>query len=201
VSENPHGRQVPQVPQVPQSQPSPTAPPFPQGWPAPGAPAGYVQTSPGAPPMPMAPAAGLSPAGSAIPPTQRARTLGVIALSLALAAGVVSCVLSALTGFAAAEGAMRHAIGVSPSGLEDLTSDELLALLSPVRGLVLWAEIGYWVGTVLGIVGLALGIAATATRRGRGQGIAAIAVAGAGPFVYAAIVGTAVIAGIAAGAA
>lgn len=200
MSENPHGRQAPQVPQAPQSQPSPTAPPFPQGWPAPGPPAGYVQTSPGAPPMPLAPA-GLSPVGSAIPPAQRARALGVIALSLALAAVVVSCVLSALTGFAAAEGAMRHAVGVSPSGLEDLTSDELLALLSPVRDLVLWAEIGYWVGTVLGIAGLALGIAATATRRGRGQGIAAIAVAGAGPFVYAAIVGTAVIAGIAAGAA
>ena len=55
---------------------------------------------------------------------------------------------------------MRHAIGLSPEGLENLSEDQLLALLSPVRGLVLWAEIGYWTGTVLGLTALGLRIAA-----------------------------------------
>ncbi len=72
----------------------------------------------------------------------------------------------------------------------------MLALLSPVRGLVLWAEIGFWAGTVLGLWALVQGIVAIATRRGRGQGIAAVIVAAAGPILYGVAVTAAVIVGI-----
>ena len=44
---------------------------------------------------------------------------------------------------------MRHAVGISPEGLESFTEEQLLALLSPVRDLVLWAEIGYWIAEPL----------------------------------------------------
>ena len=67
---------------------------------------------------------------------------------------------------------MRHAVGISPEGLESFTEEQLLALLSPVRDLVLWAEIGFWAGTVLGIWALIQGIVAIATRRGQaGTGV------------------------------
>ena len=126
--------------------------------------------------------------------------VAALALVVAIAAVLISVILSATTGFAAAEGAMRHAIGLSPEGLENLSEDQLLALLSPVRGLVLWAEIGFWLGTALGLVALALGITAIATRRGRGFGVAAVVIAAVGPFLYGITVGAFVIAGIAAGA-
>ncbi|GAA1650299.1 hypothetical protein [Microbacterium flavum] len=194
-----------QDPQTPPSVPSGPVPPAPPALPsAPQVPpTGWVQTSPGAPPVPNGqPWVYGAPFGSApapLPP--RPRTLGLVALVVAIVAVVFAVVLSGATGFAAAEGAMRHAIGVSPSGLEHLSEQELLALLSPVRSLVLWAEIGYWTGTVLGLTALGLGIAAIVTRRGRGQGIAAVIIAAVGPLVFAVVVGLVVVAGIAAGAA
>ncbi|MGB4777252.1 hypothetical protein, partial [Microbacterium sp.] len=127
-----------------------------------------------------------------------------VALVVALVAVVGATALSAITGYAAANGAMRGAAASSPAGLEDLTTDQLLALLSPVRGLVLWAEIGFWAGTVLGLWALVQGIVAIATARGggkgRGQGIAAVIVAALGPVVFAAVVAVTVSAGVAAGA-
>lgn len=182
---------------------SPASPPaYPGG--------GFTQPSPGAAPVPIGayapvppapyPTAGYPAAATRPPAPVRPRTLGVTALVAAIAAVVVSIALSATTGFAAASGAMHHAAGISPEGLEHLTEQQLLQLLSPVRGLVLWAEIGYWTGTVLGLAALALGITAIATRRGRGFGIAAVATAAAGPIVYALVVGAFIVAGIAAGA-
>lgn len=130
----------------------------------------------------------------------RPSLLGVIALIIALVAAVGAAALSAITGFAAAYGAMSRAISVSPEGLENLSNDQLLALLSPFRGLVLWAEIGLGAGTLLGIWAVAQGIVAIASRRGRGPAIAAVVVASIGPVVFAATVGAAVLSGIAAGA-
>ena len=95
----------------------------------------------------------------------------------------------------------RRAIGISPEGLENLSETQLLALLSPVRTLVLWAEIGFWAGTVLGIWALIQGIVAIATRRGRGQGIAAVVIAALGPIAYGVAVGIGETLGVAAGAA
>lgn len=189
------------------TQPSPGAAPVPVGASAPAPPAGYPVSAYPALDDPASgyPASGYPAPGrpgvvTAPPQTpERSRTLGVVSLVLAIAAVVGSIALSAITGFAAASGAMHHAVGMSPDGLENLTEQQLLALLSPVRGLVLWAEIGWWAGTVLGIAALALGITAIATRRGRGFGIAAVVVAAAGPIVYALVVGVFVIAGIAAG--
>ncbi|QOC29143.1 hypothetical protein IC744_01500 [Microbacterium hominis] len=104
--------------------------------------------------------------------------------------------LSTVTAFAAASGAVAHAGVSSTAALENLSDDQVLALLSPVRGLVLWAEIGFWAGTVLGLWALVQGIVAITTRRGRGQGIAAVIVAAAGPILYGVAVTAAVIVGI-----
>ncbi|WP_454118557.1 hypothetical protein [Microbacterium lacticum] len=182
------------------SAPAPPAAGYPvSAYPAPGHPASDYPVS--GYPVSGYPGPGHPGVVTAPPQTpERSRTLGVVSLVLAIAAVVGSIALSAITGFAAASGAMHHAVGMSPDGLENLTEQQLLALLSPVRGLVLWAEIGWWAGTVLGIAALALGITAIATRRGRGLGIAAVVIAAAGPIVYALVVGVFVIAGIAAGA-
>lgn len=181
MSENPqHSVPAPPAPVPPAAAPN--------GW----APGGYVQTAPGAPPVYLPPAAAPRPVEA--PST----ALGAIALIVAVCAIVVSSILSATTGFAAANGAVAHAALTSPSSLENLSDTEALALLSPVRGLVLWAEIGFWTGTLLGIWALIQGIVAIATRRGRGQGIAAVIAAAAGPIVYAVAVTVALVAGIAA---
>lgn len=173
---------------------NPPPPPAPPQW-------GYVQPAPGAPPVFAAPPVGYGATHpSAEPPAAAPATLGASALGVALLAVVGATLLSTITGFAAAEGAMRHAIGVSPEGLENLTDTQLLALLSPVRTLVLWAEIGFWAGTVLGIWALIQGIVAIATRRGRGQGIAAVVIAALGPLAYGVAVGIAVTLGVATGA-
>ena len=172
---------------------NPPPPPAPPQW-------GYVQPAPGAPPVYAAPVGYGAPYPSAEPPAAGRATLGASALGIALLAVVGATLLSALTGFTAAQGAMRHAIGISPEGLENLSETQLLALLSPVRTLVLWAEIGFWAGTILGIWALIQGIVAIATRRGRGQGIAAVVIAALGPIAYGVAVGIAVTLGVAAGA-
>ncbi|PZU49718.1 MAG: hypothetical protein DI566_01180 [Microbacterium sp.] len=145
-------------------------------------PAGYAAFSPERPQRPAGPS-----------------TLGLIAMIAGIAAIIISVALSAASSFASAEGAMRHAIGMSPEGLENLTEDELLALLSPVRDLVLWAEIGFWLGTALGIWAIVQGIFAIVTRRGRGFGIGAVVIGALGPILWSVVVGFAIIIGIAAG--
>lgn len=175
--------------------------------PTPPAPAGavFVQPSPGAPPVPVGqvapyPGAPTAPYGESAATPTPSPSLGLAALVLALVGVVVSIVLSAATGLAAAEGAVRHASGFASDELQYMSEQELLGLLTPVRGLVLWAEVGYWIGTVSGLAALGLGIAAIVTRRGRGRGIAAVVVAGAAPLVYGVIVGLCILAGIGAGA-
>lgn len=68
-------------------------------------------------------------------------------------------------------------------------------ILSPVRDLVLLAEVCFWAGTVLGVTAFVLGIVATARDRGRAAGIAAIVVSALGPFLFAALVFLALTAG------
>lgn len=162
-------------------------------FPAPTSAAGVTQPTPGAPPV-FTGAAPVSSGG-------RSPRLGVIALVIAITAAAGASILSAVTAYPAAVGAMTDALTLSPEGLENLSSDQLLMVLSPVRGLVLWAEIGFWAGTVLGIWAFVQGIVAIATRRGRGAGIAAVIIAALGPVVFSLIVGASVLGGITAGAA
>lgn len=168
-------------------------PPAAAGAPGAGGPSwlagGYVQSVPGAPPVYLQPPA-------TTPPPAPSKALGTIALIVAVCAVALASVLSATTSFAAATGAVAHAGLTSTRSLEHLSDDQTLALLSPVRGLVLWAEIGFWAGTVLGVWALIQGIVAIASRRGRGQGIGAVIVAAAGPIVYAVAVTLAVLAGV-----
>jgi len=70
---------------------------------------------------------------------------------------------------------------VLPTGVTTTTGD--LSILSPVRDQVLWAELSFWAGTVLGIAAIVLGIIAIVKKRGRGAGIAALIVA-----VFAAVI-------------
>lgn len=130
----------------------------------------------------------------------RSAGLGIVALIVAIAAIIISTLLSAVTGFAATSGAMHHAVGISPEGLENLSNEQLLALLTPVRGLVLWTEIGFWLGTALGVWALIQGIVPIATARGRGAGIAATIVAATAPIFWWVAVIVAALAGVLAGA-
>lgn len=179
-------------------------PPQPPAYPPPPQWGGYTPPPPGgyAPPAFAAPYAPMTPVGAAplLPGPRRSPVLGVVALVLSIVAAVGATLLSAIAGFAAAEGAMRHAVGISPEGLEHFRPEELLSLLSPVRDLVLWAELGFWAGTVLGIWAIVQGIVAIVTRRGRGAGIAAVVIAALAPVLFFGIVYSAVAAGVFAGA-
>lgn len=178
-------------------------------------PGGYIQPTPGAPPVYVGPAAtgpgyapgyapGYTPGALAPPappaPNEQRKTLGVVALVLAVVATIGASILSATTGAIAAFEAARRAFETSPLGLEEFSTDQLLAFLSPVRELVLWAEIGFWAGTILGIWALVQGIIAIVTRRGRGLGIAAVVIAALGPLLFASVVSTAVLGAIGAAA-
>ncbi|WP_243232383.1 hypothetical protein [Microbacterium sp. CIAB417] len=114
----------------------------------------------------------------AITPETPSRTTGVIALVLSLAAAILMPVIG---GFASWEVGRRI-----PSALENVTTADLesLAFLSPARDQVLWAELSFWAGTVLGIAAFILGVIAIVKRRGRGMGIAALIVAVIGPVIF-----------------
>lgn len=112
------------------------------------------------------------------PVAKPSSALGFIALACALVAFVVAPVLGAVFGFQIGTLVPEFA---ADSGVTDL------AVLAPAKTQVLWAEIAFWLGTVTGIAGLAVGIAAIVKRRGRGLGITAVvlSVLGAGAFVVA----------------
>lgn len=115
-------------------------------------------------------------------PTQNmapgSRTTGVIALVLAVVAAVVVPIVAGLVAYRI--GALLPDSGIS---VDSSFADDL-AVLTPARTQVLWAEILFWTGTALGIVAIVLGIIATARRRGRGPGIAAIVLSALGPFGF-----------------
>ncbi|MFG6280279.1 hypothetical protein [Microbacterium sp. 5K110] len=131
------------------------------------------------------------PAGTfltAPPAAKRRRPLGALALLLSILAGVVA---SAIGGFAA----FRVARGAGAEFLARGGQSVDWRILSPVRDLVLLAEVCFWAGTVLGVTAFVLGIVATARDRGRAAGIAAIVVSALGPFLFAALVFLALTAG------
>ena len=209
----------PQLP--PPSGAIPPVPPAPQGAvPPPAAPASPAPAYPAAPAYPSAPAApGYSSAPAAqyqAPPgayqvpvggyaapvgeysapeatPRRSPLLGVLALIFSLVAAVVTPIV---VGVASYEIGRR--IPEAMSRAEEFSS---LAFLSPARDQVLWAELSFWTGTILGIAAIVIGIMAIVRKQGRGQGIAALIVAVVAPVIFSVVVIAALSAGGATGVA
>lgn len=191
---------VPPVPPAPYAAvPPPAAPVYPQPPVAPGQPAvpqyaqaPVYQAPPGAYQVPVGGYA--APAGAYQAPAARERQspfLGVLALVFSLVAAVVTPIVA---GFAAYE------IGRRIPGAVEYTRDlDSLAFLSPARDQVLWAELSFWAGTLLGIAAIVVGIIAIRRRQGRGQGIAALIVAVIAPMIFFVVLAIALSTGAAAG--
>ncbi len=155
-------------------------------------PAGYVRPAQGY--GPYVPQQTAFPPQSA-PPAPGGAGLGVIAFVLALIAAVGASIAGAVAAFNVGRGTGRE-IALQPT-----STDFDWSLLAPVREWVLFGEIAFWVGTVLGTWALVQGIVATVKNRGRGWGIAAIVVAVLGPMAFAIGLQAFAVLGLAAGAA
>lgn len=119
-----------------------------------------------------------APAGAYTVPEPAPRAsgfLGILALILALVAAVVTPIVVGVSGF---EIGRRLPQGIST------TSADVLSVLSPARDQVLWAELSFWAGTILGIAAIVLGIIAIRKKQGRGPGIGALVVAVLGPIIF-----------------
>lgn len=119
--------------------------------------------------------------GSATPsgegePARRSRTSGLIALALALVAGVVAPALVAIAAYEIGSGAVDERL------LMTVSVD--WSVLTPVREWVLVGEVSFWVGTVCGLWAVAQGIVATVRRTGRGPGLAALIVGAVAPLIF-----------------
>ncbi|MCS3443627.1 hypothetical protein [Microbacterium phyllosphaerae] len=167
-------------PAYPQSPPA-----YPVGAPAPQA------APPGAYQVPVGGYA--APSGTyQAPPTEQKRSglLGILALVFAIIAAVVTPIIAGAAGFE-----IGHRI---PGGL-DTTDPDFLSILSPARDQVLWAEIAFWTGTILGIAAIVIGILAIRKKQARGAGIAALVVAVLGPIFFWVVLLVTISAGTAAG--
>lgn len=159
------------------------APPVPhiEHAPAVGTPAWpYAQAAPGSSPY-AAPAGGpypgMTPPNLGAPVLQRSRRLGVTALVFGLIAAVVAPAL-AVVGFIPVASPLREKIATTGHLFDDLS------WLTPVASWELLIEVSLYVGTIAGILAIALGIGAIARRQGRGQGITAIVLGAVGPVVF-----------------
>lgn len=172
------------VPPVPPAPSWTAAPPPPAYSPAPAYPA--APTYPAAPAYPAAPpgayqvpVGGYAAAQGAyqLPAAieKRSPALGAVALVLGLIAAVVTPIVAGISGY---EIGRRL-----PEGITATTSD-VLSVLSPARDQVLWTELSFWTGTVLGIAAFVLGIIAIRRRQGRGLGIGALVAAVLGPVFF-----------------
>lgn len=168
-------------PQQPFVPPTPPVPPTSAtGAPAPVPPApGYAAPGYAAPPGALGgPAGGYGTPFSPAPAEPRGSGLGITALILALVAAVLCTIIGSWAAYEIGRGIdLDRAIaqyGGTP-GME---------IFTPVREVVLWAELSFWAGTLIGITALVLGIVAVVKRRGRGAGIAAIIIAAVGPVIF-----------------
>ncbi len=168
---------------APAGYPAPQTPVAPAGYP--GAPAGYPGVPAPAPATPgyyaapsgafVGPAWGYTAPPAPVPPASRAP--GLTALVLSLVAAVVAPIVMAVAAWQ-----MGAILGTTdPDYLAASAND--LRILSPVRTQVLWAEIGFWIGTLTGIAAIVFGIIGIARRRGRGMGITALILAILGPVI------------------
>ncbi|WP_312675232.1 hypothetical protein [Microbacterium sp.] len=183
------------VPQDPASGavPPPAYPSAPPAAPAPYPPA-YPSAPPAAPPGAyQVPVGGYAaPSGTYTAPDAAPKPsgfLGLLALGLSILAAVVMPIIGGVSAFE-----VGHRI---PQGFSGSTGD--LGFLSPARDQVLWTELSFWAGTVLGIAAIVLGIIAIRRKQGRGAGIAALIVAVLGAIIYFVAVFTAFAVGGAAG--
>lgn len=101
------------------------------------------------------------------PAPSSSRLFGTLALVFALVAAVVPAIVVSVSAFEIGR--------YLPNGAS-VTADDL-RVLTPVRDQVLWAELSFWLGTLVGVAAIVLGIIAIAKKRGRGAGIAALVVA------------------------
>ena len=173
--------------------PPPAYPSAPPAAPAPYPPA-YPPAPPAAPPGAyQVPVGGYAaPSGSYAAPDASPKPsefLGLLALGLSILAAVVMPIIGGVSAF---EVGRRI-----PQGISGSTGD--LGFLSPARDQVLWTELSFWAGTVLGIAAIVLGIIAIRRKRGRGAGIAALIVAVLGAVIFVVAVFTAFAIGGAAG--
>lgn len=158
----PAGQSLPAAPAYPATSAYPAAQPY--QTPAPG----YPAAPPGAYQVPVGGYA--APAGPYTVPdttTRPSSLLGALALGLALIAAVITPLVAAINTFEIGR--------VLPQGISTSTGD--LSALSPAREQVLWTELSFWTGTILGIAAIVIGIIAIRKKQGRGAGIAAIVVA------------------------
>ncbi len=188
---------VPPVPPAPGFQAPQATPPTyaPAPVPSTAAPAPAYSAPPGAYQVPVGGYA--APVGDyAVPDAQPrpSKLLGVLALVLSLVAAVITPIVAAVAGYEIGRRVPEAIMRLR--GASDFSS---LAFLSPARDQVLWAELSFWTGTILGIAAIILGIMAIARKRGRGQGIAALIVAVIGPMIFFVVLGIALGAGAAAG--
>lgn len=146
----------------------------------PAAPPGAYDVPVGGYPAGGYPAGGYPVGGYQVPPTAppASRATGAAAFVAALIAAIVAPIVAAVMAYQIGAVLPNARIGIDSSFTDDLS------MLTPVRTQVLWAEIAFWCGTVLGTVAIVLGIIATAKRRGRGLGITAIVLAALGPFGF-----------------
>lgn len=178
---------APAAPSQPSSagQPAP-AYPAPTGAPVyphlagqqPGAPT-YQAAPPGAYQVPVG--GYTAPAGAYQAPVigeKKSGLMGILALILAIVAAVVMPIVAGVAGFD---------IGRRVPGGLDTTDPDLLAILAPARDQVLWAEISFWTGTILGIAAIVIGIIAIRKKQARGAGITALILAVLGPFIFWAV--------------
>lgn len=154
----------------------------------PQAPAAYAQApAPQAPPGAyQVPVGGYAApqGGYAAPQVAAAASGGFLGILALILGGIAAIVIPIIAGIAGFE------IGVRlPSGV-DTTDPDFLSALSPARTQVLWAEISFWTGTLLGIAAIVVGIIAIRKKQRRGLGIAGLilAVLGAGIFWIALLV-------------
>ncbi len=134
-----------------------------------------------------------APAGAYTVPDAAPRAsgfLGILALIFAIVAAVVTPIIAGVAGF---EIGRRLPEGIST------TSDDVLSVLSPARDQVLWAELSFWTGTILGIAAIVIGIIAIRRKQGRGAGIAALVVAVVAPMIFFVVLSVAFSTGGAAG--
>ncbi|MDR6142216.1 hypothetical protein QE375_001770 [Microbacterium foliorum] len=182
-----HGKQAFPAPAAP-------TPPFSAGQPAPAyaAPTGApvyphpAGQQPGAPTYQAAPPGAYqvpvggytAPAGAYQAPItgeKKSGLMGILALILAIVAAVVTPIVAGVAGFD---------IGRRLPGGLDTTDPDFLSVLSPARDQVLWAEISFWTGTILGIAAIVIGIIAIRKKQARGAGITALVVAVLGPIIF-----------------
>lgn len=143
--------------------------------PVPPAPSAY-QAPPGAYQVPVGGYA--APLGTyQVPAVEvvRSKVLGALALVVALITAVLTPIISGFAGYE---------IGRRIPNLAGIDDSDSLAFLAPARDQVLWAEISFWAGTILGITAIVLGIIAIVRKQGRGLGVTGLIIASIAPAIF-----------------